>query len=184
MSLIQILILAYFLYFFKLVVHHKSGLTMNRKYSMLDMSEPTILVGFLIGESMEPEKSAAKAKKSAATHADGQTMREKTEQGLAGHDTPSRRRRFFRAFGKPFRPIGRALIQFERFKPVHIIGLIIVPRYFRNSWQELRLVTWPSRRESRRLTSAVLIFAVIFGVLIAAVDYGLDKIFKKVVLKQ
>lgn len=84
----------------------------------------------------------------------------------------------------PFRAIGRGLRRIERFKPVHIIGLVIVPRYLRNAWQELRHVTWPSRKESLRLTSAVIVFAAVFGLLIAATDYGLDKVFKKVILKQ
>ena len=84
----------------------------------------------------------------------------------------------------PFRAIGRGLRRVERFKPVHIIGLVIVPRYLRNAWGELRQVSWPNRVESLRLTSAVIIFAAVFGLLIAATDYGLDKVFKKVILKQ
>lgn len=60
----------------------------------------------------------------------------------------------------------------------------LVPTYFVNSWREVRQVTWPSRRETWRLTLAVFIFAVVFGALIASVDKGLDLIFKKVVLKQ
>lgn len=111
------------------------------------------------------------------------TMREKTTQAATDTDTPSRKHRFFHALFKPLRPVGRALARIERFKPVHILGLIIVPRYFRNSWRELRQVTWPNGRESRRLTSAVLLFAVVFGILIAVADYGLDKVFKKVILK-
>ena len=128
---------------------------------------------------MEPENSAKKFKKG-----DKPTMREKTAQSAAGANKPSRKHRLLVVVGKPFRPIGRFLVRVERWKPIHIIGLIIIPRYIRNSWQELRLVTWPNRRETRRLTTAVLIFAVIFGILIACVDYGLDKAFKKVVLKQ
>jgi preprotein translocase SecE subunit len=54
---------------------------------------------------------------------------------------------------------------------------IIIPKYFRSSWQELKLVTWPSWNEGRRLTSAVLIFAIIFGATIAGVDWVLDKFF-------
>ncbi len=111
-------------------------------------------------------------------------MLEQTEKTAEQTGKVSRKRRFFRAIGKPFRPVGRVLARIERWKPIHILGLIIVPRYFRNSWKELRLVVWPSRRESWRLTSAVLIFAVIFGVMIAIVDYGLDKVFKKIILKQ
>lgn len=53
-----------------------------------------------------------------------------------------------------------------------------IPRFFRESWQELRLVTWPNRKETTKLTLAVVIFAVVFGSLVWAVDYGLDKLFK------
>lgn len=84
----------------------------------------------------------------------------------------------------PFRAIGRGLRRFEQFKPIHIIGLVIVPRYLRNAWRELRQVTWPNRIETLRLTTAVIIFSVVFGILIAITDYGLDKVFKKVILKQ
>lgn len=59
----------------------------------------------------------------------------------------------------------------------------LVPRYFINSWRELRLVQWPNRRETRRLTLAVFIFAIVFGAMVAGVDKGLDELFKKVILK-
>jgi preprotein translocase SecE subunit len=59
----------------------------------------------------------------------------------------------------------------------------LVPRYFVNSWREVKQVTWPSRRETWRLTGAVFVFALVFGALVAAVDKGLDEIFKKVILK-
>jgi preprotein translocase SecE subunit len=75
---------------------------------------------------------------------------------------------------KPLRPVGRA---------VRSISKIIFPAYFRNSWRELRRVTWPTWKQSRQLTVAVLIFALIFGALIAVVDYGLDKFFRNVLLK-
>jgi hypothetical protein len=35
----------------------------------------------------------------------------------------------------------------------------IVPNYFINSWREVRLVTWPTRKETWRLTMAVFILA-------------------------
>jgi preprotein translocase SecE subunit len=59
----------------------------------------------------------------------------------------------------------------------------ITPNYFINSWREVRLVTWPTRRETWRLTAAVFVFAVVFGALVAGVDKVLDVIFKKIVLK-
>jgi preprotein translocase SecE subunit len=72
------------------------------------------------------------------------------------------------------RGVGRTLAR--------ILGFL-VPRYFINSWREVRQVTWPGRRETWRLTSAVFIFAIIFGALVAGVDKVLDIIFKHLVLK-
>ena len=58
-----------------------------------------------------------------------------------------------------------------------------VPRYFIDSWKELKLVTWPNRKTTWQLTFAVFMFAFIFGALITVVDYGLDKVFKAVLVK-
>ncbi len=59
----------------------------------------------------------------------------------------------------------------------------ITPKYFVEAWKELRLVTWPNRKETTKLTLAVVIFAISFGVVVAVVDYGLDKIFRSLLLK-
>jgi preprotein translocase SecE subunit len=88
-----------------------------------------------------------------------------------------------RYIAAPFKVIGRPFKKLGRFKAFRIIGFIVVPPYFRQSWKELRQVAWPNRRESWQLTSAVIIFSIIFGVLIALVDLGLDKVFKQVLLK-
>ncbi|MHB1864681.1 MAG: preprotein translocase subunit SecE [Candidatus Saccharimonadales bacterium] len=63
------------------------------------------------------------------------------------------------------------------------VGRILFPKYLRTSFEELRKVTWPSFKESRRLTYAVLAFAIIFGASVALVDWGLGKIFKHILLK-
>lgn len=83
----------------------------------------------------------------------------------------------------PLKQIGHGLRWFFRLRGVRLIGRIFGLSYIRSSWQELKLVTWPTRRDGRRLTTAVIIFSVIFGALIAIVDYGLDKLFKQVLLK-
>lgn len=57
------------------------------------------------------------------------------------------------------------------------------PGFLRNAWAELRQVTWPDRRETYKLTAAVLIFAIVFGGIIAITDYGLDKLFRQLLLK-
>lgn len=63
------------------------------------------------------------------------------------------------------------------------IGRILVPRYFRNAFKELRLVKWPTRKETWKLTFAVLIFAVVFGVMVTLTDLALDKVIKRIVLR-
>jgi preprotein translocase SecE subunit len=70
--------------------------------------------------------------------------------------------------------IGRLILKILRW---------IIPNYFIDSWREVKLVTWPSRRETWRLTSAVFIFAIVFGAMVSGVDKVLDILFKKVILK-
>ena len=82
----------------------------------------------------------------------------------------------------PLKHIGHALRWFSRLRFVRFVGKMLGFKYIKDSWGELKLVTWPSFKESRRLTTAVIIFSVVFGLLIAIVDYGLDKLFKEVIL--
>jgi preprotein translocase SecE subunit len=58
----------------------------------------------------------------------------------------------------------------------------VTPRFLREAWAELRQVEWPNARTTMRLTLAVFIFSLVFGAVITIVDYGLDKIFRKVFL--
>ena len=54
--------------------------------------------------------------------------------------------------------------------------------YFTGSYKELRQVKWPSRRATWSLTFAVIVFTVALVVLILALDYGFDQLFKQVIL--
>lgn len=119
-----------------------------------------------------------------------ETFREKAIKANANSEKPTRRSRV-RAAGskvgspiaKPLRPVGRGLkFIFDR-KPFRLIGRILWPVYFRNSVRELRQVEWPSIKQARDLTFAVLAFAIVFGGAIALVDYGLDKVFRTILLK-
>lgn len=60
--------------------------------------------------------------------------------------------------------------------------LRLMPRFFRDAWQEVRQVTWPSRQETWKLTLAVFIFAMVFGTVIWLVDIGIERIFRKILL--
>lgn len=83
----------------------------------------------------------------------------------------------------PLKQLGHGLRWFFRLKVVRFIGRILGFSFVRSSWRELKMVTWPTKREGRRLTTAVIMFSVVFGALIAVVDYGLDKLFKQLLLK-
>jgi preprotein translocase SecE subunit len=87
---------------------------------------------------------------------------------------------------KPFGISHSFLVRFKTMRAIgkvlKVIGRILLPMYFRNSWKEIRLVTWPNRRDSRRLTLAVLGFAIVFGALVASLDYGLSHLFQSIIL--
>ena len=118
------------------------------------------------------------------------TVRERQEAARAEADdsNPKPVRRILRRLASPFRRLrlGDRRIIKALAVPARFIKKILswlVPRYFVNSWRELRLVQWPNRRETRRLTLAVFIFSLIFGAMVAGVDKGLDDLLKKVILK-
>ncbi len=60
----------------------------------------------------------------------------------------------------------------------------LVPRFFVNSFKELRLVTWPNRRETVALTFAVFIFAIVFASFVGLLDWGFGELFKRFILKK
>ncbi len=122
-----------------------------------------------------------------------ETVRERTVKASAKAQAKAQR--------QPRRPIRRTLQLVSlllkrpvrllttpfRLRPVRfigrIIGRVLWPRYFRNAYQELRQVSWPSRRETWKLTLAVLIFAVAFGTLAAGTDFLLDKVIRRIVFR-
>jgi len=85
-----------------------------------------------------------------------------------------------------FRPFRFLLWPFKT-RPMRWLGRVLshvlLLRYFRNSWKELKLVTWPNRKQTTQLTIAVFAFAIAFGLAVAITDYGLDKIFKRILIK-
>jgi len=125
------------------------------------------------------------------------TVRERTEQ--TNNAAPKSRKvaRTAKAISTPFRILGRGLrkvlyplrflLRPFKTRPMRFIGRILSKvllfSYFAGAWKELRLVTWPGRRETRQLTFAVFVFAFVFGLIITIVDFGLDKIFKRIILQ-
>ena len=106
-------------------------------------------------------------------------MAEKSQVKQSGH-SHSKKRRAIGRLGRLRRANQKGLSGSESGKKRK---LHIFPKFLRNAWAEIQQVTWPGRKETARLTVAVLIFSIIFGGFIAALDYGLDKLFKEVILR-
>lgn len=143
--------------------------------------EPTINVGFLHIEEQEVADETNEKRPRVVKKAE--TVREKAEKAVEDSKQPRRLHTTKRRAGAPFRLVGRIARRLGKIKPLHIISIVLVPPYFRNSWRELKQVTWPKRRDSFRLTFAVIMFATVFGIVVALLDFGLDKLFKQVLLK-
>ncbi len=120
-----------------------------------------------------------------------ETVREKAEKATHKEPKPRRLKRAGSAVAKPFgkaRHLGR-----KEFHPVKLpdnkVGRFLtkrrrfIPKFFREAWAELREVTWPTRKETTKLTIAVFIFALVFGLIVALADYGLDKVFRSLFVK-
>ena len=60
----------------------------------------------------------------------------------------------------------------------------MVPAYVRNSFFEIRLVVWPPFSTAMRLTTAVIIFAIFFALLVALLDWVLTQIFEEIILNK
>jgi len=54
-------------------------------------------------------------------------------------------------------------------------------QFFRDVKAELWKVVWPSRRDTLRYTITVIIFSIAIAVILGAADYGLLKLFEKVI---
>jgi preprotein translocase SecE subunit len=70
-------------------------------------------------------------------------------------------------------------------KPLGLLGRILsilVPGFLKGAFNEIRHTTWPGRSETIRLTWAVFVFAVIFSIIVAGLDFVLDKVFRSIIL--
>jgi preprotein translocase subunit SecE len=53
--------------------------------------------------------------------------------------------------------------------------------FFKDAWQELRKVHWPSRKETYVATLVVIVVVLLIGVFLAVVDFGLTRAIQAIV---
>lgn len=144
------------------------------------MSRPTILVGFFIGDKMarvvkRPTKSPSVRDKAAAS---------RTKSGTT-HKLRSTAASALKPLGKVVQAGKKEVyLPLPKNKVGNFLNKrrFVIPRYFRDSWNELKEVTWPNSKQTIALTIAVFIFAIILAIFVSGVDFGLDKLFRKVLL--
>lgn len=144
------------------------------------------------------EASPEKKRRTKRKFREAPTLRQQAEKNANRQDVkankPSPVRRFFGlrifapvrfvfgAFGNVFRTLwGVPLFAPIRFV-AKILGKIFFIGYFVNSFRELKGVTWPDFKTTWKLTFAVLVFGVIFGLAITGMDIVLEKAFREVLL--
>lgn len=134
---------------------------------------------------------ASKDKKSAESNAKKPvSLRDKAKKSAEAKPKTRRVKQTVKQISRPVATV-RNIGQKEYYLPLpdNKVGRFFnkkrhfIPRFFREAWQELKLVQWPNRKETTKLTTAVFIFAIAFGAIIAVVDFGLDKLFKELLLK-
>ena len=55
-------------------------------------------------------------------------------------------------------------------------------KYFSESYAEMKKVTWPSRKETLKLTFAVIVFTTIFTLFMTIADLGIGNVVERVLL--
>jgi preprotein translocase subunit SecE len=133
----------------------------------------------------EPAKKQPRKRKSA------ETVRERAEKQTAKKDAPSKASKLKGKIHKPLSVLRR--VSSKEYHPVPVpdnkTGKVLkkrvrlVPKFVRESWAELKLVTWPTKREAARLTFAVVVFAVTFSFFVQILDYIFNKLIKEILLR-
>ena len=139
---------------------------------------------------MADEKKPAKAKKLVVKRK-RETVRERAEKSTVKASKQPRTRKIATSAVKPVKKVGSVLVkEYHPIKPGKSKAskaltkrASLMPRYFIESFRELRMVSWPSRKMVAKLTFAVVVFCVFTASVVKAVDYGFDKLFKDVILK-
>lgn len=105
---------------------------------------------------------------------------------ITASDTPAKKRTTKAASKKQIKKLSKATKPAIKniTKPKRKLPAVIaVPvDYFKGAWQELRMVRWPNRAETWRMTIALIVFTLIFTAIILLLDalfkFGFEAIIK------
>ncbi|MFA5230419.1 MAG: preprotein translocase subunit SecE [Candidatus Paceibacterota bacterium] len=58
-----------------------------------------------------------------------------------------------------------------------------IKNVFKEAFLELKKVHWPTKKEARILTGAVLVITVLYALLLTGMDFGLAELLKVIIIK-
>ena len=146
------------------------------------------MVGFLIWRTILAEKKKVTKPKTKNNTKKSQTVRERSENTIA----PKKRiRKTVKKVTKPVKSL-KKLHQKEYHLPIPDSKLgkflkrrvRVIPKFFVEAFGEVRLVTWPNRNDTIKLTLAVFIFAIFLASFVGILDYGLSKAFEEFIVNK
>lgn len=131
------------------------------------------------------EKKSDKDKN--ATKKKSTSMRESAAKSREAAAKPKRVRKAAEAATKPVGKASKVLtteyhLFGEKDSNFFTKSRSFIPKYFKDSAKELKNVTWPGRKETWRLVFAVFVFAILLGLFISLLDFGLEKLLREVIL--
>jgi preprotein translocase subunit SecE len=53
-------------------------------------------------------------------------------------------------------------------------------QFVKEAWSELRKVVWPTKRDTIRITLAVIVLSLVVAAFLGGIDFGLTELFKYV----
>ena len=58
-----------------------------------------------------------------------------------------------------------------------------IKNVFKEAFLELKKVHWPTKKEAKNLTWAVIVISFFYAILLTGMDFGLMELLKKIIIK-
>ena len=135
----------------------------------------------------DPKSKKAEARK----RKEPETIRQKADKETEKRIKPTKKSRLKSKVSKPLSTLHKAAT--KEYHPIkvpekkgikHLNKKVhIIPKFLKNAWAELKLVTWPTKKEAMKLTFAVIAFSIVFAVFVQALDYIFSRVVKEIILR-
>lgn len=120
-----------------------------------------------------------------------ETIRERAEKQRLKQANQPRRKKVASATAKPVKGLGKILkkeytpikIKKGRYSNILSKRISLMPKYFVDSFNELKQVNWLKPKQAMSLTFAVIVFSVSIALFVQLLSFVFDKLVQEVILK-